>query len=176
MLNYAFLETTFNQSYKMEWYIAEGAVFDVQPIIKKKNNKIAVLHFFLPNLHQPLTFIRKLLAHGGQATRCYSRVRQRFFIISFQQPAGKVSVFTQTHWYVVAETGRGPGVENTLCVEDGQNCIVWGHTDTDQKIQGNRPWDWGGEAAEGDAARYHLAAQWCKTKPLANSRLLEYTY
>ena len=37
-----------------------------------------------------------------------------------------------------------PDVKNTLCVEDGQNCIVWGHTDTDQKRQGSGPWDGGG--------------------------------
>ena len=66
----------------MEWYIAEGAVFNIQPIIKKKKKKV-IQHFFLPNLHQPLTLIRKLSAHGGQATRCYSMVRWRFFPISF---------------------------------------------------------------------------------------------
>lgn len=114
--------------------LQKGQFSTFNQLLKKKKKEKVIQHFFLPNLHQPLTLIRKLSAHGGQATRCYSMVRWRFFPISFyrwgcgekkkkthwwdiptsyphwRQPAGKVSVFTQTHWYAVVEMGRGLGV------------------------------------------------------------------
>lgn len=52
------------------------------------------------------------------------------------------------------------------------NCIVWGHADKTNAANH----EMGGEAAHRDADLYHLAAQWSKSKPLANLHLLDYAY